>query len=117
MYSCPNLMNMADDYKCQAYRRNSNNSYWTGAYLIVTSNLTFAEWLASCGIKVYRKKNGPFGLMDDKPAYTEHYKAMKTRYLSAISLRMIQVSALYWTLLLTAEPLRAEGMSGTLPES
>lgn len=77
---CPNLMNMADDYKCQAYRRNSNNPYWTGAYLIVTSNLTFAEWLASCGIKVYRKKNGPFGLMDDESAYSEHYKAVKTRF-------------------------------------
>ncbi len=45
----PNALQMSDDYPCRAYRRNSNNPVWCGDYLIVTSNLTFAEWLKQCG--------------------------------------------------------------------
>ena len=36
---------------CQVYRRNRNNPYWCGNYLIVTGNLSFEEWVKSCGIK------------------------------------------------------------------
>lgn len=77
---CPNLLNLADDYKCQAYRRNNNNPYWTGKYFIVTSNLSFAEWLSSCGIKVHKKKQGSLGWTDDESEYSDHYKAMETRF-------------------------------------
>lgn len=45
----PNALQMSDDYPCRAYRRNSNNPVWCGDYLIITSNLTFDEWLKSCG--------------------------------------------------------------------
>jgi len=47
----PNLLNMTDNFMCQAYRRNSNNPFWCGQYFVVTSNLLFTEWLAQCGIK------------------------------------------------------------------
>lgn len=47
---CPNVLNLSDNYICQAYRRNQNNPYWCGKYLIVTSNVTFTEWMASCGV-------------------------------------------------------------------
>ena len=47
---CPNLLNMSDNYICQAYRRGSNNPYWCGDYLIVTSNYDFDEWLKKCNI-------------------------------------------------------------------
>ena len=47
---CPNLLNMSDNYICRAYKRNSGNPAWAGKYFIVTSNLTFAEWCAKCGI-------------------------------------------------------------------
>lgn len=47
----PNLLNMTDNFMCQAYRRNSNNPFWCGQYFIVTSNLLFTEWLSQCGIK------------------------------------------------------------------
>ena len=48
---CPNLLNMSDNYICRAYRRGKNNPAWCGEYLIVTSNLSFCEWIANCGIK------------------------------------------------------------------
>ena len=48
---CPNLLNMSDNYICYAYRRGANNPAWAGDYLIVTSNLTFDEWLKKCGIE------------------------------------------------------------------
>lgn len=47
----PYLLNLADNYMCQVYRRNRNNPYWCGNYLIVTGNLSFEEWVKSCGIK------------------------------------------------------------------
>ncbi len=78
--TCPNLLNMADDYKCQAYRRGSNNPYWTGAYFVVTSNLSFPEWLDSCGIKIYKKKRTPYGMVDDEKQYSDHYNAMESRF-------------------------------------
>ena len=60
---CPNLLNMTDNYICQAYRRQRDNPAWTGQYFIVTSNVTFDEWLAECGIK--------------RP---EHIQAMRSRF-------------------------------------
>ena len=48
---CPNLLNMTDNYICEAYRRNSNNPVWAGHYFIVTSNLSFNSWLRACNVK------------------------------------------------------------------
>ena len=67
---CPNLLNMTDNYMCQAYRRQSNNPYWCGDTFIVTSNLPFDDWLTDCGIKI----------TDADGHYTEHYRAMKSRF-------------------------------------
>lgn len=61
---CPNLLNMTDNYVCRAYKRQSNNPAWAGNYFIVTSNLTFVDWLASCKINVNSK----------------HYDAMCSRF-------------------------------------
>lgn len=50
--ACPNLLNMADTRYCRAYKRNRNNPPWVGEYLIVTSNLSFEEWVKEkCGVK------------------------------------------------------------------
>ena len=54
---CPNLLNITDNYICRVYRRNSGNPVWAGSYFIVTSNLTFDEWLETCGIKSAVHKN------------------------------------------------------------
>jgi len=67
---CPNLLNMSDNYICKAYRRNKDNPVWAGEYLIITSNLSFLEWLDSCGIKV----------KDMRGNLTEHAKAMQSRF-------------------------------------
>jgi len=45
----PNILNMSDNKICQAYRRNANNPYWCGKYLIITSNNTFNEYINTCG--------------------------------------------------------------------
>ena len=45
------LLNMTDNYPCRAYKRQSNNPIWAGQYFIVTSNLSFFEWLDVCGFK------------------------------------------------------------------
>ena len=47
---CPNLLNMTDNYMCKAYRRNKDNPAWTGDYFVVTSNLSFDEWLKESNI-------------------------------------------------------------------
>lgn len=73
---CPNLLNIADNFLCHVYRRGSNNPVWAGKYLVVTSNLSFTEWLRSCGIKIpdtnttieYRMKN------------SNHYEALLSRF-------------------------------------
>lgn len=68
----PNLLNMTDNYMCQAYKRMSDNPYWCGKYFIVTSNLSFREWLEECGIKT---------VACQKPLeYTEQYRAMESRF-------------------------------------
>lgn len=72
--TAPNLLNMTDNYMCQTYRRSSGNPYWCGKYYIVTSNLTFREWLDNSGIHVctYSVVSGE--------KETEHYKAMQSRF-------------------------------------
>lgn len=73
---CPNLLNMADNFLCRVYRRGNNNPVWAGKYLIITSNLSFTEWLRACGIKV------PDSLKTVKYRMTncEHYKALLSRF-------------------------------------
>lgn len=48
--SCPNVLNIADNYVCRVYKRGKNNPFWAGQYFIVTSNIGFVEWLATCGV-------------------------------------------------------------------
>lgn len=67
---CPNLLNMTDNYICRAYKRNSNNPAWSGDYFVVTSNLSFMEWLEASGIRT-RNVYGD---------YSAHYEAMLTRF-------------------------------------
>lgn len=67
---CPNLLNMADNKICHAYRRNKNNPVWAGDYLIITSNLDFEEYCERCGLKV----------KDNKGNYTSQFLALKTRF-------------------------------------
>lgn len=66
----PNLLNMTDNYVCHAYKRNSNNPAWAGQWFIVTSNLTFFDWLNACGIKT----------IDSRGDITAHADAMTTRF-------------------------------------
>lgn len=52
---CPNLLNMTDNYVCRAYKRQKNNPAWAGEYFIVTSNLSFEDWLSECKINIRGK--------------------------------------------------------------
>ena len=76
---CPNLLNMSDNYVCQAYRRNRNNPYWCGQYLVVTSNLTFPDWLIACGFHkcIAQRWNPETQKMDD---IFEHHDALESRF-------------------------------------
>lgn len=71
--SSPRLLNMCDNYICQAYRRGRNNPWWCGRYFIVTSNLSFREWVEECGIKTTQYKHGI-------ESESSHYRAIKTRF-------------------------------------
>lgn len=44
------LLQISDNYFCSLYRRNSDNPWWCGQYVIVTSNKEFDTWLTSCGV-------------------------------------------------------------------
>lgn len=44
------ILNLADSKYTRVYRRNKNNPVWAGDYFIVTSNLSFEDWLWECGI-------------------------------------------------------------------
>lgn len=66
---CPNLLNMADNYICYAYKRNKGNPPWAGRYLVVTSNLPFNEWLRKSGINV-----------NANCSRNSHYAAMLSRF-------------------------------------
>lgn len=70
--TCPNLLNMTDSRITKAYRRNSNNPYWTGEVFIVTSNKNLLDWCTDSGLSVYN-------LGTNIPK--EHGIAMKTRFL------------------------------------
>ena len=72
---CPNLLNMSDNKICRAYRRNRNNPPWAGQYFIVTSNLTFREWVEKCGIRT--REDSRFGVLDLDSA---HYQALLSRF-------------------------------------
>lgn len=72
-HTAEDLLNMADNKICQMYRRQSNNPYWCGRYLIITSNLSFREWVKACGIAT-RDTFG--GVSKD----TEQYKAIQSRF-------------------------------------
>lgn len=67
---CPNLLNMADNKLCHAYRRQQNNPVWAGDYLIITSNLNFEDFCERCGLKV----------KDLRGNYTKQFEALKTRF-------------------------------------
>lgn len=67
---CPNLLNMTDNYMCQAYKRQSNNPFWCGDVFVVTSNLEFRDWLEKCNVKT-KNSNG---------TDSEHYRAMESRF-------------------------------------
>lgn len=71
--TCGNLLNMTDSRITKAYRRNSNNPYWTGEIFIVTSNLPLQDWCEQCGLRV---KN-----VDYSGTLNQHGIAMKTRFL------------------------------------
>ena len=66
----PNLLNMSDNYICRAYRRNKDNPAWAGNLLIITSNLTFEEYLKTCGFKTRDLFEQP----------TKHLLAMESRF-------------------------------------
>lgn len=68
----PNLLNLSDNYITQVYRRTQNNPFWCGRYLIVTSNLSFEDWLIRCG---YDHNINTF----DDPQY-EHHEALQSRF-------------------------------------
>jgi len=72
---CPNLLNMTDNYICRAYRRNNNNSIWAGRYFVVTSNLSFTNWLITCGFKIENPSTVHFRMLENK-----HYSAMLSRF-------------------------------------
>lgn len=46
----PNIYSMTDNKVCNVYCRNKNNTYWTGDYVIITSNDDFEEWARKCGV-------------------------------------------------------------------
>lgn len=70
-----NLLNMTDNYFCQAYRRNSNNPTWCGEYFVVTSNKSFEEWVEECGLQT-TKYNSKMQRWEE----TDSFKALKTRF-------------------------------------
>lgn len=74
---CPNLLNMTDNYTCYTYRRQSNNSVWSGDYFVVTSNKSFEEWLEDCNLNIYNHYS-PSGRKQG--GYNAHYYAMKSRF-------------------------------------
>lgn len=84
--TCPNLLNMTDDYICQAYKRGRNNPPWTGQLFVVTSNLSFYDWLEASGMHIYRRGKGGDVVVDayGEPALTDrgraHGPAMRSRF-------------------------------------
>lgn len=77
--TCPNLLNMTDNYICPVYRRNKNNPVWAGGYFVVTSNLDFRGWAESCGIHTRNTKNY-YGADVSRCPDSETYKALLSRF-------------------------------------
>lgn len=75
--TCPNLLNIADSKICRAYKRNSDNKPWAGKFLVVTSNLSFDEWLESCGLHVWLQQTSS---MYGGCILNEHGNAMHSRF-------------------------------------
>lgn len=84
--TCPNLLNMTDDCICQAYRRGRDNPPWTGRLFVVTSNLSFYDWLEASGMHIYRRGKGGDVVVDayGNPSLTDrgraHGPAMRSRF-------------------------------------
>ena len=76
---CSNLLNMSDNYICQAYRRNKNNPFWCGQYLIATSNLSFTDWLISCGFHKCISQHWNPETQEMEDTY-EHHAALESRF-------------------------------------
>lgn len=77
--TCPNLLNMTDNYICPVYRRNRNNPIWGGDCFVVTSNLNFREWAESCGIHTRDTRNY-YGADVSRCPDSETYKALLSRF-------------------------------------
>lgn len=69
---CPNLLNMTDSRITTAYKRNSDNPYWSGSMFVVTSNKPFLSWCTDSGLTVF-----DFGYN----SLNEHGKAMLSRFI------------------------------------
>lgn len=54
----------------KAYKRQSNNPYWCGDTFVVTSNLSFREWLEKSNLKTTNRDGSD----------NEHYRAMLSRF-------------------------------------
>ena len=84
--TCPNLLNMTDDYICQAYKRGRNNPPWTGRLFVVTSNLSFYDWLEASGMHIHRRGKDGDVVADayGEPLLTDrgraHGPAMRSRF-------------------------------------
>lgn len=55
-FGLSNLLNKTDNYACQLEKRYSDNPWWVGTHLVVTSNYSFPEWLEEkCGFHTTTK--------------------------------------------------------------
>lgn len=84
--TCGNIINLTDNYLCRVYRRNKNNPIWAGEYFIVTSNLSFDNWLEKSGVKIYTKDyvRRDYGsnswYYDECNVLNDTYKAIRSRF-------------------------------------
>ena len=74
---CPNLLNMTDSRITTAYKRNSNNPYWTGSMFVVTSNKPFLSWCNDSGLRVFGFTKNSF----NENSLNEHGNAMLSRFI------------------------------------
>lgn len=72
-YTVGNLLNLSDNRICQVYRRGSNNPFFAGSFLIVTSNLCFESWLSETDSD-FRK------LKPNSPEYYARLYAFRSRF-------------------------------------
>lgn len=67
------LFALADDLMCNVYHRNSGNSFFCGSMFVVTSNLSFEDWVRSCGVRTHIR-------IDDEIETDPQYDAIKNRF-------------------------------------